>query len=155
MAAIAVNVEEPMFESQTKIKLGSLTMSPDGVSVNKYVGDFIKTEVDNYLHKHADVAEVMLQKIQASEKERKEMAGVTKLARERAKKANLHNRKLRDCRIHFSDVKNDRKEESSIFITEADSASGSITKSRDADTQAASSLRGKPLPPSRLTKQRW
>ena len=153
VAAIAVNVEEPMFESQTKIKLGSLTMSPDGVSVNKYVGDFIKTEVDNYLHRHADVAEVMLQKIQASEKERKEMAGVTKLARERAKKANLHNRKLRDCRIHFSDVKNDRKEESSIFITEGDSASGSITKSRDVNTQAVFSLRGKPLNSYGLTKK--
>ena len=153
VAAIAVNVEEPMFESQTKIKLGSLTMSPDGVSVNKYVGDFIKTEVDNYLHKHADVVEVMLQKIQASEKERKEMAGVTKLARERAKKANLHNRKLRDCRIHFSDVKNDRKEESSIFITEGDSASGSITKSRDVNTQAVFSLRGKPLNSYGLTKK--
>ena len=153
VAAIAVNVEEPMFESQTKIKLGSLTMSPDGVSVNKYVGDFIKTEVDNYLHKHADVAEVMMQKIQASEKERKEMAGVTKLARERAKKANLHNRKLRDCRIHFSDVKNDRKEESSIFITEGDSASGSITKSRDVNTQAVFSLRGKPLNSYGLTKK--
>ena len=153
VAAIAVNVEEPMFESQTKIKLGSLTMSPDGVSVNKYVGDFIKTEVDNYLHKHADVADVMLQKIQASEKERKEMAGVTKLARERAKKANLHNRKLRDCRIHFSDVKNDRKEESSIFITEGDSASGSITKSRDVNTQAVFSLRGKPLNSYGLTKK--
>ena len=142
-----------MFESQTKIKLGSLTMSPDGVSVNKYVGDFIKTEVDNYLHKHADVAEVMLQKIQASEKERKEMAGVTKLARERAKKANLHNRKLRDCRIHFSDVKSERKEESSIFITEGDSASGSITKSRDVNTQAVFSLRGKPLNSFGLTKK--
>ena len=153
VAAIAVNVEEPMFESQTKIKLGSLTMSPDGVSVNKYVGDFVKTEVDNYLHKHADVAEVMLQKIQASEKERKEMAGVTKLARERAKKANLHNRKLRDCRIHFSDAKNDRKEESSIFITEGDSASGSITKSRDVNTQAVFSLRGKPLNSYGLTKK--
>ena len=153
VAAIAVNVEEPMFESQTKIKLGSLTMSPDGVSVNKYVGDFIKTEVDNYLHKNADVAEVMLQKIQASEKERKEMAGVTKLARERAKKANLHNRKLRDCRIHFSDVKNNRKEESSIFITEGDSASGSITKSRDVNTQAVFSLRGKPLNSFGLTKK--
>ena len=153
VAAIAVNVEEPMFESQTKIKLGSLTMSPDGVSVNKYVGDFIKTEVDNYLHKNADVAEVMLQKIQASEKARKEMAGVTKLARERAKKANLHNRKLRDCRIHFSDVKNDRKEESSIFITEGDSASGSITKSRDVNTQAVFSLRGKPLNSFGLTKK--
>jgi topoisomerase-4 subunit B len=153
VAAIAVNIEEPMFESQTKIKLGSLTMSPNGVSVNKYIGDFIKTEVDNYLHKHTDVAEVMLQKISESEKERKAMAGVTKLARERAKKANLHNRKLRDCRIHFSDVKNDRKEESSIFITEGDSASGSITKSRDVNTQAVFSLRGKPLNSFGLTKK--
>lgn len=142
-----------MFESQTKIKLGSLTMSPNGVSVNKYVGDFIKTEVDNYLHKHTDVAEVMLQKVSESEKERKAMAGVTKLARERAKKANLHNRKLRDCRIHFSDVKNNRKEESSIFITEGDSASGSITKSRDVNTQAVFSLRGKPLNSFGLTKK--
>ncbi len=154
VAAIAINVEEPMFESQTKIKLGSLTMAPNGgVSINKYVGDFIKTEVDNYLHKNADVAEVMLQKIQESERERKAMAGVTKLARERAKKANLHNRKLRDCRIHFSDVKNDRKEESSIFITEGDSASGSITKSRDVNTQAVFSLRGKPLNSFGLTKK--
>ena len=154
VAAIAINVEEPMFESQTKIKLGSLTMAPaGGVSINKYVGDFVKTEVDNYLHKHADVAEAMLQKIQESEKERKAMAGVTKLARERAKKANLHNRKLRDCRIHFSDVKNDRKEESCIFITEGDSASGSITKSRDVNTQAVFSLRGKPLNSYGLTKK--
>ncbi|MBQ4023429.1 MAG: type IIA DNA topoisomerase subunit B [Prevotella sp.] len=153
VAAIAVNVEEPMFESQTKIKLGSLTMSPDGVSVNKYVGDFIKQEVDNYLHKHTDVADVMLQKISESEKERKAMAGVTKLARERAKKANLHNRKLRDCRIHFSDVKNERKEDSCIFITEGDSASGSITKSRDVNTQAVFSLRGKPLNCFGLTKK--
>lgn len=154
VAAIAINVEEPMFESQTKIKLGSLTMVPNGgVSINKYVGDFIKTEVDNYLHKNADVAEVMMQKIQESERERKAMAGVTKLARERAKKANLHNRKLRDCRIHFSDVKNDRKEESSIFITEGDSASGSITKSRDVNTQAVFSLRGKPLNSFGLTKK--
>ena len=153
VAAIAINVEEPMFESQTKIKLGSQTMSPDGVTVNKYVGDFIKNEVDNYLHKHADVAEVMLQKIHDSEKERKAMAGVTKLARERAKKANLHNRKLRDCRIHFSDVKNNRKEESVIFITEGDSASGSITKSRDVNTQAVFSLRGKPLNSFGLTKK--
>ncbi len=154
VAAIAINVEEPMFESQTKIKLGSLTMAPNGgVSINKYVGDFIKTEVDNYLHKNVDVAEVMLQKIQESERERKAMAGVTKLARERAKKANLHNRKLRDCRIHFSDVKNDRKEESSIFITEGDSASGSITKSRDVNTQAVFSLRGKPLNSFGLTKK--
>ena len=118
VAAIAINVEEPMFESQTKIKLGSLTMTPGGgVSINKYVGDFIKTEVDNFLHKNQEVADVMLQKIQESEKERKAMAGVTKLARERAKKANLHNRKLRDCRIHYSDAKNERKEESFIFIT--------------------------------------
>ena len=153
VAAIAVNVEEPVFESQTKIKLGSLTMSPDGVSINKYVGDFIKQEVDNYLHKNADVAEIMLQKISESEKERKAMAGVTKLARERAKKANLHNRKLRDCRIHFSDTKNDRKEESCIFITEGDSASGSITKSRDVNTQAVFSLRGKPLNSYGLTKK--
>ena len=153
VAAIAVNVEEPMFESQTKIKLGSLTMSPDGVSVNKYVGDFIKQEVDNYLHMNPDVAETMLQKIAESEKERKAMAGVTKLARERAKKANLHNRKLRDCRIHYSDTKNDRKEESSIFITEGDSASGSITKSRDVNTQAVFSLRGKPLNSFGLTKK--
>ena len=154
VAAIALNVEEPMFESQTKIKLGSLTMEPNGgVSINKYVGDFIKREVDNFLHKNSDVAEVMMQKIQESEKERKAMAGVTKLARERAKKANLHNRKLRDCRIHFSDVKNERKEESSIFITEGDSASGSITKSRDVNTQAVFSLRGKPLNTFGLTKK--
>ena len=153
VAAIAVNVEEPIFESQTKIKLGSLTMSPDGVSVNKYVGDFVKNEVDNYLHRHLDIAEIIEEKVKASERERKAMAGVTKLARERAKKANLHNRKLRDCRIHFCDVKNDRKEESSIFITEGDSASGSITKSRDVNTQAVFSLRGKPLNSYGLTKK--
>ena len=153
VAAIAINVEEPMFESQTKIKLGSLTMAPDGVSINKYIGDFIKQEVDNYLHIHADVAEVLEGKIKESERERKAKAGVTKLARERAKKANLHNRKLRDCRIHFSDVKNDRKEESCIFITEGDSASGSITKSRDVNTQAVFSLRGKPLNCFGLTKK--
>ena len=154
VAAIAINVEEPMFESQTKIKLGSLTMAPDGgVSINKYIGDFIKQEVDNYLHIHQDVAEVLENKIKESERDRKAMAGVTKLARERAKKANLHNRKLRDCRIHFSDVKNDRKEESCIFITEGDSASGSITKSRDVNTQAVFSLRGKPLNCFGLTKK--
>lgn len=153
VAAIAINVEEPMFESQTKIKLGSLTMSPGGESINKYVGDFIKANVDNYLHIHSDVAEAMLAKISESEKERKAMAGITKLARERAKKANLHNRKLRDCRIHYNDVSNNRKEESSIFITEGDSASGSITKSRDVNSQAVFSLRGKPLNCFGLTKK--
>ena len=153
VAAIAINVEEPMFESQTKIKLGSLQMAPGGESINKYVGDFIKREVDNFLHIHTDVAETMQQKITESERERKAMAGVTKIARERAKKANLHNRKLRDCRIHYSDAKNDRKEESSIFITEGDSASGSITKSRDVNTQAVFSLRGKPLNCYGLTKK--
>ncbi len=153
VAAIAINVEEPVFESQTKIKLGSTQMSPGGESINKYVGDFVKKSVDNYLHINKDVAEVIENKIKESERERKAMAGVTKLARERAKKANLHNRKLRDCRIHFSDVKNDRKEESSIFITEGDSASGSITKSRDVNTQAVFSLRGKPLNCFGLTKK--
>ncbi|MBQ8607269.1 MAG: ATP-binding protein, partial [Bacteroidaceae bacterium] len=153
VASIALNVEEPVFESQTKVKLGSPTMSPDGMSVNKYVGDFIKQEVDNYLHKNPDVAEVMLQKITESEKERKAIAGVTKLARERAKKANLHNRKLRDCRIHLNDTKGDLRQESSIFITEGDSASGSITKSRDVNTQAVFSLRGKPLNSFGLTKE--
>jgi topoisomerase-4 subunit B len=146
VAAIAINVEEPVFESQTKIKLGSTLMEPGGETINKYVGDFIKREVDNYLHIHKeDVADILENKIKESERERKAMAGVTKLARERAKKANLHNRKLRDCRIHFCDVRDDRKEESSIFITEGDSASGSITKSRDVNTQAVFSLRGKPL----------
>ena len=153
VAAIAINVEEPMFESQTKIKLGSTQMAPGGDSINKYVGDFIKNEVDNYLHIHPEIAEVMENKIKESERERKSMAGVTKLARERAKKANLHNRKLRDCRIHYSDIKSERKEESSIFITEGDSASGSITKSRDVNTQAVFSLRGKPLNCFGLTKK--
>jgi len=153
VAAIAINVEEPVFESQTKIKLGSTQMAPDGDTINKYVGDFIKQQVDNYLHIHQDVAEVIESKIKESERERKAMAGVTKLARERAKKANLHNRKLRDCRIHYSDVKNERKEESCIFITEGDSASGSITKSRDVNTQAVFSLRGKPLNSFGLTKK--
>lgn len=153
VAAIALNVNEPVFESQTKIKLGSTQMSPDGESINKFVGDFIKQNVDNFLHIHQDVAEVMENKIKESEHERKAMAGVTKLARERAKKANLHNRKLRDCRIHFCDVKDDRKEESSIFITEGDSASGSITKSRSVNTQAVFSLRGKPLNSFGLTKK--
>jgi topoisomerase-4 subunit B len=153
VAAIAINVEEPVFESQTKIKLGSTVMAPGGDTINKYVGDFIKQQVDNYLHIHQDVAEVIEQKVKESERERKAMAGVTKLASERAKKANLHNRKLRDCRIHFSDSKNERKEESSIFITEGDSASGSITKSRDVNTQAVFSLRGKPLNTFGLTKK--
>ncbi len=153
VGAIAINVEEPIFESQTKIKLGSTQMAPDGVSINKYIGDFIKQEVDNYLHIHTDVAEVIENKIKESERERKAMAGITKLARERAKKANLHNRKLRDCKIHYNDVKNDRKEDSSIFITEGDSASGSITKSRDVLTQAVFSLRGKPLNCYGLTKK--
>ena len=162
VAAIAIDVEEPMFESQTKTKLGSNNMwpaapqehKPAGPTVNKYVGDFIKTEVDNYLHKNPLVAEVMLQKIQDSEKERKAIAGVTKLARERAKKANLHNRKLRDCRYHLSDGKGkDQETESCIFITEGDSASGSITKSRDVNTQAVFSLRGKPLNSYGLTKE--
>ncbi len=153
VAAIAINVEEPVFESQTKIKLGSTQMAPDGDTINKYVGDFIKQQVDNYLHIHQDVAEVIENKVKESERERKAMAGVTKLARERAKKANLHNRKLRDCRVHLSDFKNERKEESCIFITEGDSASGSITKSRDVNTQAVFSLRGKPLNSFGLTKK--
>ena len=161
VAAIALDVEEPMFESQTKTKLGSNNMwpaipqedKPAGPSINKFVGDFIKTEVDNYLHKNPQVADVMLQKIQDSEKERKAIAGVTKLARERAKKANLHNRKLRDCRFHLNDVKGDKQEDTCIFITEGDSASGSITKSRDVNTQAVFSLRGKPLNSYGLTKK--
>lgn len=154
VAAIAINVQEPQFESQTKIKLGSLTMEPNGgVSVNKFVGDFVKTEVDNFLHKNLDIAEVIEEKIKENERDRKAIAGVTKLARERAKKANLHNRKLRDCKIHLNDAKGDRKEESSIFITEGDSASGSITKSRDVMTQAVFSLRGKPLNSYGLTKK--
>ncbi|MBR4922103.1 MAG: type IIA DNA topoisomerase subunit B, partial [Bacteroidaceae bacterium] len=161
VAAIALDVEEPMFESQTKTKLGSNNMwpaipqedKPAGPSINKFVGDFIKTEVDNYLHKNPQVADIMLQKIQESEKERKAIAGVTKLARERAKKANLHNRKLRDCRFHLNDTRGDKQEETCIFITEGDSASGSITKSRDVNTQAVFSLRGKPLNSYGLTKK--
>ena len=174
VAAIAVRVVEPMFESQTKIKLGSLTMAPDkdkngnpfalsGVSVNKFVGDFIKEQVDNYLHKNLDVAEVIQQKIQESEKERKAIAGVTKLARERAKKANLHNKKLRDCHVHLNDAPPkpkrgqdevvDLRFDSSIFITEGNSASGSITQCRDVNTQAVFSLRGKPLNSYGLTKK--
>lgn len=154
VAAIALNVEEPVFESQTKIKLGSTQMAPEGDTINKFVGDFIKTNVDNFLHIHKeDFTDILETKIKETERERKAMAGVTKLARERAKKANLHNRKLRDCRIHFCDEKNERKSESSIFITEGDSASGSITKSRDVNTQAVFSLRGKPLNCYGLTKK--
>lgn len=154
VAAIAINVEEPVFESQTKIKLGSTVMAPGGDTINKFVGDFIKTNVDNFMHIHKeDFTDILENKIKETERERKAMAGVTKLARERAKKANLHNRKLRDCRIHFSDAKNEHKEESSIFITEGDSASGSITKSRDVNTQAVFSLRGKPLNCFGLTKK--
>lgn len=153
VAAISIKVEEPVFESQTKTKLGSKDMSPDGVTVNKYINDFLKKELDNYLHKHADAVEVLQKKILESEKERKAIAGVTKLARERAKKASLHNKKLRDCRIHYNDPKGDDREETSIFITEGDSASGSITKSRDPNLQAVFSLRGKPLNSYGLTKK--
>ncbi len=144
VAAVAVSVQDPVFESQTKVKLGSKDMGPEGPTIAKFVGDFVKKEVDNYLHKNLEVADVMLKKIQESEKERKAIAGVTKLARERAKKANLHNKKLRDCRIHLNDSKGDLRDQSCIFITEGDSASGSITKTRDVDTQAVFSLRGKP-----------
>lgn len=162
VGAIAINVEEPVFESQTKVKLGSKDMSPTGgVSVNKFVNDFVKLQLDNFLHKSPEVAEVMLQKIQDSEKERKAIAGVTKAARERAKKNLLNNPKLRDCQIHYNDAKpvkaskdseDDLRDESSIFITEGLSASGSITKSRDVRTQAVFSLRGKPLNSYGLTK---
>ncbi|NDV96017.1 type IIA DNA topoisomerase subunit B [Dysgonomonas sp. 521] len=153
VAAISVKVEEPVFESQTKTKLGSKDMGPGGPSVQKFIGDFLKKELDNYLHKHADTSEALLKKILESEKERKAIAGVTKLARERAKKANLHNKKLRDCRIHYSDTKGDNLDETCIFITEGDSASGSITKSRNPNLQAVFSLRGKPLNSFGLTKK--
>ena len=155
VAAISINIQEPLFESQTKIKLGSLSTEPNGggVSIDKFVGDFVKEQVDNYLRRTPEVAEIILQKAGENERERKAMAGVAKLARERSKKANLHNRKLRDCKIHFNDPKGDRQEDSSIFITEGDSASGSITKSRDVMTQAVFSLRGKPLNSYGLTKK--
>lgn len=152
VAAIYVAVQEPEFESQTKIKLGSKNMSKDGISVNKFVNDFVKKEVDNYLHKSPDTANILLKKIQEAEKERKAISGIQKLARERAKKVSLHNRKLRDCRIHFNQ-NDDNKGESSLFITEGDSASGSITKSRNVNTQAVFSLRGKPLNCFGLTKK--
>ncbi len=156
VGAISISVQEPVFESQTKVKLGSKDMAPEhdsqgnpyplsGITVNKFVNDFIKRELDNYLHKNPETADILLKKIQASEKERKAIAGVTKLARERAKKVNLHNKKLRDCRIHYNDTRGDQQAETCIFITEGDSASGSITKSRNANTQAVFSLRGKPF----------
>ncbi|HOO19491.1 MAG TPA: toprim domain-containing protein, partial [Paludibacteraceae bacterium] len=152
VAAIAISVEEPVFESQTKTKLGSRDMAPNGISINKFISDFVKKELDNYLHRNPETADILFQKIQESEKERKAIAGITKIARERAKKVSLHNRKLRDCRIHYNDTKGNT-EESCIFITEGDSASGSITKSRDANTQAVFSLRGKPLNCYGLTKK--
>lgn len=155
IAAIAIKVEEPVFESQTKTKLGSRDVGPDGPTVAKFVGDFIKRELDNYLHREPETSETMLKKIQESERERKAMAGVTKLAREKAKKVNIHNKKLLDCTIHLSDAKGDSelKESSSIFITEGDSAAGSITKIRDVRTQAVFALRGKPLNTFGLTKK--
>ncbi|GHT72391.1 DNA topoisomerase (ATP-hydrolyzing) [Bacteroidia bacterium] len=152
-AAIAVKVEEPVFESQTKTKLGSKDMGPDGPTVTKFIADFVKKELDNYLHKNSETSDILLKKITDSEKERKAIAGVTKLAKERAKKANLHNKKLRDCRLHYSEAKNDLREETCIFITEGDSASGSITQSRDPNYQAVFSLRGKPLNTFGLTKK--
>lgn len=153
VAAISIKVEEPVFESQTKTKLGSKDMGLNGVSVNKYISDFLKKELDNFLHKHAETSDILQKKILDSEKERKAIAGVTKLARERAKKASLHNKKLRDCRIHYNDSKGDNLEDTCIFITEGDSASGSITKSRDPNLQAVFSLRGKPLNSFGLTKK--
>ncbi|MCB0774365.1 MAG: type IIA DNA topoisomerase subunit B, partial [Flavobacteriales bacterium] len=150
-----VKVIEPVFESQTKTKLGSLEVEPGGQSMRSFVGDFLGRELDNFLHKNPAVAEVLQARILQNERERKELSGIRKLARERAKKASLHNRKLRDCRIHLSDApkKDDRREESTLFITEGDSASGSITKSRDVNTQAVFSLKGKPLNSYGLTKK--
>ncbi len=153
VAAVAVRVQEPVFESQTKTKLGSMNMAPDGATVKSFVGDFVSKELEIYLHKNPTVADAMLKRILQSERERKEIAGIKKLANERAKKANLHNKKLRDCRFHFDDEKGQKGAESVIFITEGDSASGSITKSRDVETQAVFSLRGKPLNCYGLTKK--
>jgi len=153
VAAVAVRVQEPVFESQTKTKLGSVNMAPDGATVRNYVGDFVAKEVEIYLHKNPAVKDALEKRIQQSERERKEIAGIKKLANERAKKANLHNRKLRDCRFHLDEEKSKRGHESMIFITEGDSASGSITKSRDVETQAVFSLRGKPLNCYGLTKK--
>ena len=153
VAAVSVKVMEPVFESQTKTKLGSTDMGGGLPTVRTYVNDFIKTYLDNYLHKNAEAAEKIQRKILQAERERKELSGIRKLAKERAKKANLHNKKLRDCRIHLSDVKNDRNLETTLFITEGDSASGSITKSRDVNTQAVFSLKGKPLNSFGLSKK--
>lgn len=153
VAAVSIRVKDPVFESQTKTKLGSRDMEPNGVSVNKFISDFLKKELDNYLHKHLETADILQKKILDSEKERKAIAGVTRIARERAKKASLHNKKLRDCRIHYNDAKGDQRDETCIFITEGDSASGSITKSRDPNLQAVFSLRGKPLNTFGLTKK--
>ena len=153
VGAISVRVIEPVFESQTKTKLGSQSIGPDGPTMRTFINDFVKKHLDDYLHKHSHVAEALQKRILQSERERKDIAGIKKLANERAKKANLHNKKLRDCRIHLDDKKGDRREESMIFITEGDSASGSITKSRDVQTQAVFSLRGKPLNSFGLTKK--
>ena len=153
VAAISVRVQEPVFESQTKTKLGSQEVAPKGPTMRAFVGDFVRQQLDNYLHKHPAVKEALLKRIQQSERERKEIAGIKKLANDRAKKANLHNKKLRDCRLHFDDKQGDRQEDTMIFITEGDSASGSITKSRDVQTQAVFSLRGKPLNCFSLTKK--
>ncbi|MFM8742097.1 MAG: toprim domain-containing protein, partial [Cytophagales bacterium] len=153
IGAIAVRVQEPVFESQTKTKLGSINMAPEGTSVKNYVGDFVAKELEIYLHKNPSTADALQKRILQSERERKEIAGIKKLANERAKKANLHNKKLRDCRFHFDDQKGEKGAESVIFITEGDSASGSITKSRDVETQAVFSLRGKPLNCFGLTKK--
>jgi topoisomerase IV subunit B len=152
IAAVSIKVEEPIFESQTKTKLGSKDMSPEGPSVRYYINEFIKKQVDDYLHKNSETARILLQKIQDSEKERKAISSIQKLARERAKKVSLHNKKLRDCRIHFN-TNDAKKLDSTLFITEGDSASGSITKSRDVETQAVFSLRGKPLNSFGLTKK--
>tara|TARA_R110002072_G_scaffold2815_1_gene22193 strand:- start:9044 stop:10945 length:1902 start_codon:yes stop_codon:yes gene_type:complete len=153
VASIAVKVMEPVFESQTKTKLGSLEIEPDGKSMRAFVNDFLKESLDNYLHRNPDVAEIIERKIKQSEKERKELSGIRKIARDRAKKANLHNKKLRDCRVHYTDLKNPLHENTTLFITEGDSASGSITKSRDVKTQAVFSLKGKPLNCYGLTKK--
>ncbi len=153
VAAISIKVEEPVFESQTKTKLGSTDMGPDLPTVRTFVNDFIKTQLDNFLHKNTEVAETLLRRILQAERERKELSGIRKIAKERAKKASLHNRKLRDCRVHLPDIKNPRYLESTLFITEGDSASGSITKSRDVNTQAVFSLRGKPLNSYGMTKK--